>query len=308
MAKRLTRHGLTVSGVMAAAVLLEQAAAAGQPASLLSGTIKAVTSVAARQAASAGVVSASVAALTEGVVKTMLLSKLKIAAAMILVLTVSAAGGLIYTTRAEGPKADTPRVEQKNDDAVRAAAIKAVEQFGKSEQASDREAAIQALLKYRQEVIRRTEEAKKEEEWRKRHVAHAAQEIAERFKYRVPIEIGASEFHEGGRLEILEVWGTRRQMEVGGQYLVRGKYKLPPGQRGRIYFYATAGGVWGQLTTTLDLQFIAVDKQEGEFTLLHGMSGEGNFHLVLSDPERYSRMFANVYFGTGDNVLRKKNW
>jgi hypothetical protein len=34
--------------------------------------------------------------------------------------------------------------------------------------------------------------------------------------------------------------------------------------------------------------------------------GPGYFHLILTDPERYSRMFANVYFGTGDNVLRKK--
>jgi hypothetical protein len=38
------------------------------------------------------------------------------------------------------------------------------------------------------------------------------------------------------------------------------------------------------------------------------MLGEGYFHLVLTDPERYSRMFANVYFGTGKNVLRKKSW
>ncbi|MHB1422240.1 MAG: hypothetical protein ACYC3I_03380 [Gemmataceae bacterium] len=63
-----------------------------------------------------------------------------------------------------------------------------------------------------------------------------------------------------------------------------------------------------QWTTTLDLQSTDVDKQEGEFTLLHGMFGHDSFHLVLADPERYSRMFANVYFGTGDNVLRKKSW
>jgi hypothetical protein len=101
----------------------------------------------------------------------------------------------------------------------------------------------------------------------------------------------------------------RPRIEVGGQYLVRGKYVLAPGERGMLYFYETATGAWGREgTTTLDLQYTKVDKQEGEFTLVHGMVGPGYFHLVLADPERYSRMFANVYFGTGDNVLRKKTW
>jgi hypothetical protein len=36
------------------------------------------------------------------------------------------------------------------------------------------------------------------------------------------------------------------------------------------------------------------------------MENPGYFHLILADPERYSRWFANVYFGTGDTVWRKK--
>ena len=87
---------------------------------------------------------------------------------------------------------------------------------------------------------------------------------------------------------------------------MRGKYVLPPGERGKLYFYATAGGAWGAITTTLDLQSTEVDKQEGEFALAHGMSGPGSFHLILTSRENYSRYFANVYFGTGDNVWRKK--
>jgi hypothetical protein len=89
--------------------------------------------------------------------------------------------------------------------------------------------------------------------------------------------------------------------------LVRGKYVLPPGQRGKLYFYETASGSGG-MTATLDLQTITVVKESGEFALMHGMAGPGYFHLVLASPERYSRAFANVYFGTGDNVLRKKPW
>jgi len=50
------------------------------------------------------------------------------------------------------------------------------------------------------------------------------------------------------------------------------------------------------------------EKPEGEFTLIHSMLGPGYFHVVLAHPDKYSRTFANVYFGTGDNVLRKKTW
>jgi hypothetical protein len=76
----------------------------------------------------------------------------------------------------------------------------------------------------------------------------------------------------------------------------------------KIYFYATAtAGTWGSgILADHDLQSTTVAKPEGEFTLVHGMLGQGCFHLVLADPERYSRMFANVYFGTGENVLRQK--
>jgi RNA polymerase sigma factor (sigma-70 family) len=310
LAERLTRHGLAISGGALVAALSEQAAAC-QPMKAVSSTIKAVSSFAAGQA-STGMISAQVAAITEGMVKAMFLSKVKLATGIVLVLAVTAAGGFIYQTQAGGPGEDSPRVEQKKVDDARAAALKALEQFSKSEQPNDREAAIKALVDFRREL--RAEQARKAAEdnvrqIRERKLASATRNLDDLFPFRVLIELGAAEYHEGGKLEILEVWGTRPRIEVGGQYLVRGKYKLPPGEkRGKIYFYATAGGAWGGITTTLDLQSTAVYKPEGEFTLVHGMLGEGKFHLVLADPERYSRPFANVYFGTGDNVLRKKSW
>src|SRR5262245_31294343 len=76
LAKRLARHGLTVTGGLAVAVLSEQASAAGVPVSLLSSTIKAVTLVAAGHAVTAGVIPVRVAALTEGVLQAMFLNKL----------------------------------------------------------------------------------------------------------------------------------------------------------------------------------------------------------------------------------------
>jgi formylglycine-generating enzyme required for sulfatase activity len=77
LAKRLARYGLAVSGVSVAAVLSQNVASAAVPTMVLSSTIKAVTLVAAGKTAAAGQISAKVAALTEGVVKSMLLTKLK---------------------------------------------------------------------------------------------------------------------------------------------------------------------------------------------------------------------------------------
>jgi RNA polymerase sigma factor (sigma-70 family) len=132
--------------------------------------------------------------------------------------------------------------------------------------------------------------------------------LAGRLKYKVPFEIGDAEFKEGGHIEIEEVWGTRPRIEVGGQYMVRGKYALPHGERGKLYFYETANGDWGhEPTADVDLQTVNLDKETGEFTLVHGMMGPGNFHLYMASPNKYSHYFANVYFGTGDNVLRKKD-
>jgi hypothetical protein len=129
--------------------------------------------------------------------------------------------------------------------------------------------------------------------------------LAKRFQHRVPFEIGRTQTKDGGRIEIQEVWGTRPQIEIGGQYLVRGKYTLPPGERGKLYFHASASGPWGK-TASLDLQSTKVDAQDGEFALVHGMAGPGFFHLILTDSDRYSRWFADVYFGSGDNVYRTK--
>jgi len=77
LAKRLARRGVSVSGVALAAVLSE-AVASAVPISLVPSTIKVASVFAAGDAATAGIVSPTVAALTEGVVKAMLVSKLKL--------------------------------------------------------------------------------------------------------------------------------------------------------------------------------------------------------------------------------------
>ncbi|MGH7222809.1 MAG: RNA polymerase sigma factor, partial [Gemmataceae bacterium] len=106
LAKRLIRHGLAVSGGGLAAALSPSAASACVPVSLVSSTVKAATFAAAGQAAT-GIISVQVAALTQGVLKAMFLTKLKtIVGGMLVVASLCGAAGLIYPTRAaEQPKA-----------------------------------------------------------------------------------------------------------------------------------------------------------------------------------------------------------
>jgi RNA polymerase sigma factor (sigma-70 family) len=103
LAKRLGRHGLAVSGGTLAAAVSQNAASACVPASVVWSTIKAATLLAAGQAAAAGVISAKVAGLTEGVVKAMFLSKLKVTVAVVMVATmVPLGGGVVWYGAAAG--------------------------------------------------------------------------------------------------------------------------------------------------------------------------------------------------------------
>ena len=292
LAKQFARDGLALSGAALGGAFAQAASPAGGRGSLATATVRAASHFAAGGALPPGLTSARVATLTEGVLKTMLLTRLKTAAAVLLVIGMATlgAGALMSRGRATEPAgvpAGGPKQGQANRDDLHERALELKQQLQEMQKKVDR---------LEQETLPRHEE-------RDRHDAFPA----DRFQYRIPFETGYTETRAGGRIDIQEVWGTRPRIEVGGQYLVRGKYTLPPGERGTLYFYETAEGAWGMTpTATMDLQTTTLDKEKGEFALLHGMAGPGYFHLYLADPERYSRYFANVYFGTGDNVWRKK--
>src|SRR5262249_43794671 len=86
LAKRLSARGVTLAGGVLAAVLARNVASAGVPNSVVSSTIKAASLLAAGQAAAGGAISVKVAALTEGVMKAMLFTKLRAALAVVLIL------------------------------------------------------------------------------------------------------------------------------------------------------------------------------------------------------------------------------
>ena len=95
---RLTRRGLTLSGAALATLLTHNAARATLvPAALAANTVQAALLVAAGNSLAAGVISTQVATLTEGVLQAMFLTKLKIAAAVMLTLGVLGAGGGAFT-------------------------------------------------------------------------------------------------------------------------------------------------------------------------------------------------------------------
>jgi RNA polymerase sigma factor (sigma-70 family) len=83
LAKRLTRKGLALSGGCVAVTLSEHAAAA-VPTSLAASTVKAAIMIAGNRNSAIGAVPLAVATLTEGVLQTMNLSKLRMAGAIVL--------------------------------------------------------------------------------------------------------------------------------------------------------------------------------------------------------------------------------
>ena len=91
LAKRLGRQGLAVSGVMLGVVMAQNAASASVPMGLVTGMSKGAALVASGKAAGA-VVPAQVVALSEGVLKAMLLAKLKIVAGVMLLTALTGFG------------------------------------------------------------------------------------------------------------------------------------------------------------------------------------------------------------------------
>jgi hypothetical protein len=298
LAKRLRRHGWTGPG--------GAAAPAGLPVPLFTSTARAAALVLAGRGA-AGVVSARVIALSEGVIHAMFLNKLKV---LVMALGVVGAlsvgtGRLTHLALAEGSAAaqEAPRApaEQVRRAADELAAAQAALKQAEANLAAAKGQVAQREAEY-QNALRRTEPRGDRGEAGIRAAA-----LADRFKYRVPVEIGFTQNQDGGRIEILEVWGTRPRIEIGGQYLVHGRYVLPGPNDGTLYLHVTSSGSWDNTGPELDLQYTRVKKGQGEFTLLHALGGTGYFHLhLIAEDQGKGVTYANVYFGTGDTVWRKR--
>lgn len=116
LAKRLTQHGLALSTGALVLTLSQNAASACAPAPLLATTIKAATLIAAGQAATLAT-SASVAALTEGVLQAMFFTKVKSVMMIVLTVALLGTGGgwvthQVLAGRLAGPES-TPLAQQR---------------------------------------------------------------------------------------------------------------------------------------------------------------------------------------------------
>jgi RNA polymerase sigma factor (sigma-70 family) len=117
---RLQRRGLALSAALLSLGVAENASAAFLHASLFSSTVKAATS--AGTTASAKIVSAQAAALSQGVIQAMFLGKLKAAVVTVatLVAVSSAAGVVCYRTMAQEPSpSSTPAAQRTSESGKR---------------------------------------------------------------------------------------------------------------------------------------------------------------------------------------------
>jgi RNA polymerase sigma factor (sigma-70 family) len=114
VAKRLTQRDRAFAGGLAATVVSAGSAAAAAPPALVATTINAASLLAAGPAP--GVVSASVAALTDGVVRAMFVTRIKsVLAVLLVVATLAGAVGMVYQTQAAEPPKDAPKkAEEKS--------------------------------------------------------------------------------------------------------------------------------------------------------------------------------------------------
>jgi RNA polymerase sigma factor (sigma-70 family) len=125
LAKRLARQGVVLSGGALATMLAQNAAPASLPTAVLSSTIQATSLFAAGQVAAGGrVISVKVAALMEGVLKTMFLTKLKgVVVVLILALGIAAFGGGLIQHQTAGAQQSRPQAEGREPEEPRTAVL-----------------------------------------------------------------------------------------------------------------------------------------------------------------------------------------
>ncbi len=112
LAKRLAQRGVSLPGGLLAGLLSVKAASACVPTSLVVSTVKAASLFAAGKTTASSLISAHVITLTEGMLKAMLISKLKSATALLLTVGMLCGAGL-FMHRALGEKPTKQAVKEK---------------------------------------------------------------------------------------------------------------------------------------------------------------------------------------------------
>jgi hypothetical protein len=157
LAKRLTRRGVAMSGGAFATVIAQQTVSGGVPISVVFATIKAASLLAEGNASAAGAISVKVAALTEGVLRAMMMTKLKAAAAVVLALGLMVTGAGVLTGRmapAQGSQAPAkaPPQPQQGPDVLGSQDVLAGQNDKKSHHGDDSKAEQRVAFDLRDET------------------------------------------------------------------------------------------------------------------------------------------------------------
>jgi RNA polymerase sigma factor (sigma-70 family) len=266
LAKRLARRGVAVSGG-ALALILSRKASASVPASVVSATIKAASLFAGGPAA-AGAISAKVAALTEGVLKAMFLTKLRMVTVLLLVVLGLAAGGWALSTPAalafQGPP-DQSAVGARKDAQASESAANAPDRVG-DERGKPQGTPLQMP---------------------------------------VPVVLGPKAFRDGDVIEITDVRATSPKLEQGDSVTVHGRVRLASHDQAQLALYLTQtegdGREEGDPSQTM-----LVKRGGGDFELRTTIRHRGFLHLTLYDQQ--GQPFGGVYFGTARQMKQIENW
>jgi hypothetical protein len=136
LAKRLTSRGVVLSATSLAAMVSQNVASAGLPALLMSSTVTAAIMITAERATVAGVVPATAASLMEGVMKSMLLTKLtkKVVVGLVMLCLCGLGIGGYQALPAQEPKlSKSSELPGKQED-MNKSTTKAVESKGREHQ------------------------------------------------------------------------------------------------------------------------------------------------------------------------------
>jgi hypothetical protein len=136
-----------------------------------------------------------------------------------------------------------------------------------------------------------------------------SKEEIQRFPHALDFCLGENEFLQGDNITIRGIRGTRPAFEVGGKYLVKGRYTLKSQDMARLCFYRS---VKKQVSWTKDhpSQVTEVRNGTGDFSLEKTIQFDGQCHLSFYPVHGGGGgRFGFVYFGQNDQdtwIRRKR--
>jgi beta-lactamase regulating signal transducer with metallopeptidase domain len=131
--------------------------------------------------------------------------------------------------------------------------------------------------------------------------------IPAQFAFVVPFEMGPTRFTSGDHITITQVRGTAEKMIPGNAYQITGTYELISHDQARLGCSITAMDAADAVSFPIKAQNVTVPKGKGTFTLILPMAYKGWPHVSLN-PVKDGAGYGNVYFGTGDSVLKHAWW